>query len=65
MRISQTPWIVDHVIDGKAVYPPAGMMAMAIEAIRQLCTDRSPSGCNLRDITFSYRTQGKDVAATS
>ncbi|KAK8013161.1 lovastatin nonaketide synthase [Apiospora marii] len=36
LRLSEIPWLSDHVIDGKIVFPGAGYISMAIEAaIRQ------------------------------
>lgn len=36
IRTSELPWSLDHVIDGSALYPAAGMLVMAIEAIREM-----------------------------
>ncbi|KAL8824682.1 MAG: hypothetical protein Q9191_004887 [Dirinaria sp. TL-2023a] len=36
IRPSDVPWIYDHVVQGGIVYPGAGLMVMAIEAIRQI-----------------------------
>ncbi|GAW18084.1 hypothetical protein ANO14919_075550 [Xylariales sp. No.14919] len=35
IRPSEIPWVRDHIIDSAIVYPAAGCIAMAIEAIRQ------------------------------
>ncbi|KFH40913.1 Lovastatin nonaketide synthase-like protein [Hapsidospora chrysogenum ATCC 11550] len=34
--LSEMPWVRDHVVDNEIVYPAAGMIAMAIEGLRQL-----------------------------
>lgn len=34
-RITETPWIADHVVNGAAIYPAAGMISMAIEAAHE------------------------------
>ncbi|THC93329.1 hypothetical protein EYZ11_007185 [Aspergillus tanneri] len=52
LRLSEIEWLQDHQIDGTVVFPGAGYIAMAIEAIR-LITDRSESTIRkyrLRDI---------------
>lgn len=36
IKTSDLPWSLDHVIDGNILYPAAGMLVMAVEAIRQL-----------------------------
>ncbi|KAI8935085.1 hypothetical protein NX059_007680 [Plenodomus lindquistii] len=36
IRIAENPWIVDHALNGSPLYPGAGMLVMAIEAVRQL-----------------------------
>lgn len=35
-KLSEAPWIRDHVINDTIIYPAAGMLCMAVEAIRQL-----------------------------
>ncbi|KAK2612526.1 hypothetical protein QQS21_001464 [Conoideocrella luteorostrata] len=35
-RISESPWVADHVVNGSTIYPAAGMLVMAIEGARQL-----------------------------
>lgn len=45
IRISENPWIGDHVVSGDVLYPAAGMLLMAIEASRQVAEkDRVPKG---------------------
>ncbi|OJZ83134.1 hypothetical protein ASPFODRAFT_142034 [Aspergillus luchuensis CBS 106.47] len=36
LRIDDVPWLSDHVLHGEVVFPAAGYIAMASEAIRQL-----------------------------
>lgn len=36
LRTAELPWMRDHVVQSKIVYPGSGYIAMAIEAIRQL-----------------------------
>ncbi|KAF2262720.1 ketoacyl-synt-domain-containing protein [Lojkania enalia] len=35
-RVSETPWVQDHVINDTTIYPAAGMLCMALEAARQM-----------------------------
>ena len=35
LRVSESPWMLDHKVDGEVLYPAAGMLVMAIEASRQ------------------------------
>lgn len=35
VRLSDQPWIKDHVVDSNILYPAAGFIAMAIEAVSQ------------------------------
>ncbi|TVY80408.1 Highly reducing polyketide synthase azaB [Lachnellula suecica] len=52
--VAETPWILDHVVNGKAIYPAAGMVVMAVEAAKQMAIrDRPIAGFRLRDTTFS------------
>ncbi|KAF2973282.1 hypothetical protein GQX73_g405 [Xylaria multiplex] len=36
IRTGELPWVRDHVVQGDIVYPGAGYITMAIEAVRQL-----------------------------
>lgn len=35
LKTSELPWCLDHTIDGNTIYPAAGMLVMAIEAVRK------------------------------
>jgi acyl transferase domain-containing protein/2-polyprenyl-3-methyl-5-hydroxy-6-metoxy-1,4-benzoquinol methylase len=35
VRLSDQPWVKDHVVDSNILYPAAGFIAMAIEAVSQ------------------------------
>ena len=58
LRISESPWTRDHVIQSNIVYPAAGYICLAIEAIRQLITmdhttgPKEILGYRLRDVDF-------------
>ncbi|KAF5863618.1 hypothetical protein ETB97_009712 [Aspergillus alliaceus] len=47
------PWIQDHKINEVTLFPAAGMMAMAVEAISDITAlPRGACGYELRDVTF-------------
>jgi NADPH:quinone reductase-like Zn-dependent oxidoreductase/malonyl CoA-acyl carrier protein transacylase/SAM-dependent methyltransferase len=50
IRLSELPWIKDHQVEGKILYPAAGMILMAVEAMRQITPSDQVSGFELRDI---------------
>ncbi|SPO04422.1 related to type I polyketide synthase [Cephalotrichum gorgonifer] len=52
IRPAEVPWVRDHVIDNEIVYPAAGQIAMAIEAVRQhlVSGDAPIVGYGLRDV---------------
>ncbi|KAK8091418.1 polyketide synthase [Apiospora hydei] len=55
IRISESPWLLDHKVDGEVLYPAAGMVAMAIEASRQVSgsDDRSAlKALRMKDVSF-------------
>lgn len=57
VRVAETPWLRDHVVQGKILYPGAGFVCLAIEGMKQL-TDMgwidgsggNLSGYRLRDV---------------
>lgn len=53
LRISENPWIEDHVITGTVLYPGAGMLVMAVEgALRAADSSKSIEGFRLSDVMF-------------
>lgn len=54
VRTSELPWLADHVVDGAALFPAAGYLAMAIEAVRSLGRERNQAfhGIELLDVKF-------------
>lgn len=53
IRVSEMPWVEDHVINGTLIYPAAGMLVMAIEAANQMAgSDRKIDGFQLRNVKF-------------
>ncbi|MCJ1379055.1 hypothetical protein MMC17_002155 [Xylographa soralifera] len=63
LRVAETPWVRDHMVQGSIVYPGSGYVCLAIEAASQLENTgaakednlgRSISGFSLRDINFLF-----------
>ena len=52
IRAKDLPWIVDHKIEGYILYPAAGMLVAAIEAIRIIAEDSPPRGFEILDAEF-------------
>lgn len=53
LHLGELPWLGDHVVDGKTVFPGAGYLSIAIEAIFNSATsDASISEIELRDVVF-------------
>ena len=52
IRPSEIPWVRDHMVGSDMIYPGAGCIAMAIEAVQQLyqSTERVIRGFKLRNI---------------
>ncbi|QKX60887.1 uncharacterized protein TRUGW13939_08033 [Talaromyces rugulosus] len=54
LRVSDMPWLRDHMVQSDIVFPGAGSISMAIEGLRQMTASsgESISGYKLRDIEF-------------
>lgn len=54
--LALTPWIGHHQVNGRIIYPAAGMIAMAVEGAAQITTTREPGkhvmAYQVRDATF-------------
>jgi acyl transferase domain-containing protein len=53
VRISESPWLRDHVVQGNILYPGAGFVCLAIEAMKQLAntdSDAPALGYKLRNV---------------
>ncbi|USP78512.1 polyketide synthase PKS9 [Curvularia clavata] len=53
--LEQSPYLKDHQINGLCLMPAAGMLVMAIEAVRQFYGDTTigASGYKMRDVSFT------------
>ena len=53
IKAADLPWTEDHKVNNIMIYPGAGMVVMAIEAVHQMVDpQRRVIGYNLRDIVF-------------
>ncbi|UKZ74669.1 Type I Iterative PKS [Trichoderma virens FT-333] len=56
LSTERLPWLQDHVVDNFIVFPAAGYMTMAIQALKQLDQDRRPDlkprGYRLKNVSF-------------
>ncbi|KAL9045613.1 MAG: hypothetical protein Q9214_001371 [Letrouitia sp. 1 TL-2023] len=53
LRVSEMPWVEDHVINGALIYPAAGMLVMAIEAANQMADPTQDIvGFELKETSF-------------
>lgn len=51
LRVNEVPWVQYHKVQGTILYPAAGMMIMAIEAMcSRKAEDREVEGYELRDV---------------
>ena len=50
LRQSEIPWLSQHVVDGKTIFPAAGYISMAIEAVTTLTP--AYKNIRLRDVVF-------------
>lgn len=59
LRVSESPWLRDHKVTGRIVYPGVGYIVMAIEAVRQLyeAQEAKITAFCLRDISIRSALQ--------
>ncbi|KAI0467334.1 hypothetical protein F4859DRAFT_495046 [Xylaria cf. heliscus] len=52
LRQRDVPWLKDHNLGGTAIFPAAGHLSLAIEALRQICetSGKTFEGFKLRDV---------------
>jgi len=50
LRLSEIPWLSDHVVDGQVVFPAAGYISMAIEAMICLQDSAEMKSISLKDV---------------
>jgi NADPH:quinone reductase-like Zn-dependent oxidoreductase/ubiquinone/menaquinone biosynthesis C-methylase UbiE len=52
IREEELSWIKEHKVNGSMLYPAAGMLVMAIEALKQLLYDKPPIAFELEEVNF-------------
>ncbi|KKY22771.1 putative lovastatin nonaketide synthase [Phaeomoniella chlamydospora] len=54
LKLSDVPWLVDHKIGDSVLFPAAGYVAMAVEALRQVASDHGfiPESFSIRDMSI-------------
>ncbi|ORY58512.1 fatty acid synthase S-acetyltransferase [Pseudomassariella vexata] len=53
LSVETTPWVGDHVVSDTVIYPAAGMIVMALEAVQQICPpSRTISGFYVKEAEF-------------
>lgn len=52
LRLSEVPWLSQHVIDGKVVFPAAGYVSMALEAMERIAQGKDVKEYQMRDVSF-------------
>ncbi|PGH20080.1 hypothetical protein AJ80_03730 [Polytolypa hystricis UAMH7299] len=53
LRLSENPWLMDHVITGRCIFPGVGYITRALEAAKQISDPAIPiSGYRLRDVSI-------------
>ncbi|KUJ13246.1 reducing type I polyketide synthase [Mollisia scopiformis] len=54
IRQAELPWISDHKVNGSILYPAAGMLAMALEATKQVTErlDQEVVGYKIQEVEF-------------
>lgn len=53
LRTSTMPWLEDHVIGGNVLFPAAGMVNMALEAVRQMAdSSQVITGYRIKEASF-------------
>jgi NADPH:quinone reductase-like Zn-dependent oxidoreductase/SAM-dependent methyltransferase len=65
LRVRELPWIADHIVDGRKVYPGTGMLVMALQAAKELADPlRSVAGFVMRDVDFSSAMELEGLTET-
>ncbi|KAK1975962.1 hypothetical protein LZ30DRAFT_604441 [Colletotrichum cereale] len=54
LRKSNLPWLADHAVEGTVLFPAAGYLSMAIEAVQSLSREKNQplSGTEFSDVHF-------------
>ncbi|KAI1365305.1 polyketide synthase [Xylaria arbuscula] len=52
LRLSELPWLSDHIVDDKVIFPAAGYLSMAIEAIIRLNESVEMKAISIKDVVI-------------
>lgn len=53
VQVAEMPWLMDHKLNGRAVYPASAMIIMAVQGVSQLTTENDKvAGFTLRNIRY-------------
>ncbi|KAK7744554.1 Type I Iterative PKS [Cytospora paraplurivora] len=52
VRVTDMPWLMDHKLNGRAVYPASAMAVMALQGVSQLIENEKVKGFTLRNIRY-------------
>lgn len=52
LKLDDSAWVRDHVINGSVIYPAAGMLTMVMNAALQLFGDAEAAAFEFQDVTF-------------
>lgn len=52
IKADNLPWIEEHKVNGSILYPAAGILAAAIQAVKLMTKDVPPIGYEIRDAEF-------------
>ncbi|KAJ5345682.1 hypothetical protein N7452_003686 [Penicillium brevicompactum] len=64
LRVSENPWLLDHVVSGKIIYPAVGQIAMVVEAQNQIASKgKVVRGFTLQDLHVSLALVIPDTPA--
>ncbi|KAF7554212.1 hypothetical protein G7Z17_g3048 [Cylindrodendrum hubeiense] len=61
VRVSESPWLRDHVIQGNILYPGAGFVCLAIEGMKQLTDIDLAANDNKTGQVSGYRLRGVKI----
>jgi acyl transferase domain-containing protein/NADPH:quinone reductase-like Zn-dependent oxidoreductase/aryl carrier-like protein len=52
LRISEVPWLSQHIVDGRIVFPAAAYVTMALEAVASTTQGQDVKEYQMRDVAF-------------
>lgn len=52
VRLQDMPWLLDHKLNGKAIYPASAFVVMALQGISEITESDKVAGFTLRNVRF-------------